>query len=115
MACGLLFAACNKEKPTIARITVVDEDGFVVPGVSVKLFANPAVPLGDPTRLDMTQFTDLTGVAEFDYTDFYQQGQAGFAVMDILAVKDTFAAEGIIKILEEEENYETVTLVPVTP
>lgn len=115
MASGLLFAACNKEKPTIARITVVDEDGFVVPGASVKLFANPAVPLGDPTRLDMTQFTDLTGVAEFDYTDFYQQGQAGFAVMDILAVKDTFAAEGIIKILEEEENYETVTLVPVTP
>ena len=33
MASGLLFAACNKEKPTIARITVVDEDTFTVNNV----------------------------------------------------------------------------------
>ena len=45
----------------------------------------------------------------------YKQGQSGFAVLDILATKDTFAAEGIIKILEEETNEEKVELVPATP
>ena len=42
-------------------------------------------------------------------------GQAGFAVMDIVSFKDTMVGQGIIKILEEETNNETVTLVPVTP
>ena len=35
-------------------------------------------------------------------------------MLDIFASYDTLAAEGIIKILEEEENEETVVLVPVT-
>ncbi len=115
LATGVLFAACNKEKPTIARITVVDENGTIVPLAYVRLFADPSIPLGDPTRLDMEMYTDSRGVAEFDYSDLYKQGQAGFAVLDILATKDTLAGEGIIKILEEEENEEKVTLVPVTP
>ena len=113
VAVALLLIDCNKEKPTKAMITVVDSTGAVVVGAYVKLFANPSFPIGDPTRLDKEAYTNSSGVAEFDYTDEYKQGQAGFAVLDILATKDTLAGEGIIKILEEEDNAEKVELQPV--
>ncbi|MCC7501215.1 MAG: hypothetical protein IT229_01715 [Flavobacteriales bacterium] len=110
-----LFAACNKEKPTTAIITIQDESGAPIPEAYVKLYANPTYPIGDPSRLTQEKMTDAAGPASFDYTDFYKQGQAGFAVMDIVSFKDTMVGQGIIKILEEETNNETVTLVPVTP
>ncbi|MBP6312995.1 MAG: hypothetical protein WAR83_15225 [Flavobacteriales bacterium] len=106
------FAACNKEKPTKVLISVKMEDGSKVAGAEVKLFANPAVPAGDYTRLNKTAVTDLSGVAEFDYTDFYEQGQSGFAVLDIETTVDTLFGEGIVKILEEETSEETVFLLP---
>lgn len=111
--CAVVLSACNKEKPTKAVIVVKDQAGAVVPGALVKLFANPSFPLGDPTRLNKEVVTNSAGRAEFDYSDFYKQGQAGFAVLDILALKDSLAGEGIIKILEEETNEESVILLPV--
>lgn len=106
----LVATACNKEDPTTAVITVQDADGYPVEGAYVRLFANPAVPLADPTRLRQEAMTNGSGKAEFDYSGFYEQGQAGFAVLDILTFKDTLYAEGIIKILEEETNEETLTM-----
>jgi len=111
--CAVVVSACNKEKPTKAVIIVKDQAGAVVPGVAVRLFANPSFPLGDPTRLNLEGVTTASGRVEFDYTDFYKQGQAGFAVLDILAIKDSLAGAGIIKILEEETNEETVVLLPI--
>lgn len=116
VAVALLFVDCNKEKPTKAFIKVVDSTDTPVAGVYVKLYGNPSMPINPPPdRLDKEAYTNSSGVAEFDYTDEYKQGQAGFAVLDILATKDTMAAEGIIKILEEEENEEKVELRPVAP
>jgi len=54
--------------------------------------------------------TKANGTVEFDYTGLYEQGQAGFAVLDILTFRDTMYAEGIIKILEEETNEETLIM-----
>ena len=111
----VVLSGCNKEKDTIARITIVKENGQPVTEAYVKLYANPAFPLGDATRLTQEKLTDSRGMAEFDYSGFYEQGQAGFAVLDIVSFKDSMVGEGIIKILEEEVNEETVTLIPVTP
>ena len=105
-----LFAACNKEKPTTAVVIVKDAAGSTVADVHVKLFANPPLPLGDQTRLNKEAYTDGSGRAEFDYSDFYEKGQSGFAVLDILCTKDTLIGEGIIKILEEETTEEVVFL-----
>ena len=110
-----LFAACNKEKPTTAIITVQDESGAPLAEAYVKLYANPTTPIGDPSRLTQEKMTDALGHASVDYTDFYKQGQAGFAVLDIVSFRDSMVGQGIIKILEEETNNETVVLVPVTP
>lgn len=64
-------------------------------------------------RLTREEMTDSRGHARFDYTQQYKQGQAGFAVLDIVSFKDSAVGEGIIKILEEEVNEETVKLTPV--
>lgn len=107
------MSSCNKEEPTIAVVVVQYEDGTPVVGATVKLFADPTFPLGDPNRLDKENSTDAAGRAEFDYTDFYEQGQSGFAVLDILATRDTLLGEGIIKIIEEETAEEIVILLPI--
>ncbi len=105
-----MFAACNKEKPTTAVIIVKHADGTTVADAYVKLFANPPLPLADQTRLNKEGYTDGSGRATFDYSEFYVKGQSGFAVLDILCSKDSLIGEGIIKILEEENNEEVVFL-----
>ncbi|MBK9176315.1 MAG: hypothetical protein IPM46_08245 [Flavobacteriales bacterium] len=109
---AMFLPSCTKEQPTTAIIKVVKEDGTVVSDAFVKLYADPQFPLGDPNRLTKEKYTNGAGEAEFDYTDFYEQGQSGFAVLDILCTYDTLVGEGIIKIEEEETNRETVILLP---
>ena len=113
VAVAVLVSACNKEKPTTVIITVKNQQDAVVSGALVKLFANPSFPLGDPTRLNMESTTNSAGQVTFDYTEFYKLGQAGFAVLDITATKDTLVGLSIIKVLEQETNEETVVLEPV--
>lgn len=108
---SFVLPACNKEKPTTVVITVKDADGSPVSDAYVKLYANPAVPLKpDLTRMLKEGMTKANGTVEFDYTDLYEQGQAGYVVMDILTFRDTMYAEGIIKVLEEETNEETLIM-----
>ena len=110
---GLMVVAisgCKKDQQTIATITVVNADGEAVPGASVRLYAvsseTPAPP--QDVRFDTTQVTNGTGKVSFDFTDYYQEGQAGFAVLDIEAKKGSLEGEGIIKIEEMKTNEETV-------
>lgn len=110
LAVGL--GGCKKPKDTKAVITVLDGNGMPVEGAYVKLYADPIPPLQpDFSRLNMEANTGSDGTATFDYTSFYKQGQAGFAVLNILAQKDTLTGQGIIRIEEEQTNDETVTLV----
>lgn len=108
---GAGLGACNKEKDTKATITVLDSTGAVVPGAYVKLFANPVSPLqADFSRLTKEGTTSSDGKVTFDYSEFYKRGQAGFAVLDILAQKDSLSGEGIIRIEEEQTNEESVVV-----
>lgn len=114
LALALGFGACNKEKDTTALITVHDEAGLVVPGAYVKLYANPVDPLKpDYSRLTMEGTTNEKGQVLFNYSDFYKRGQAGFAILDIHAEKDSLAGDGIIRIEEEKSNEELVVLEPI--
>jgi len=45
-----------------------------------------------------------------DFSEYYEQGQAGFAVLNIEATSDTSIVEGIIKIDPETVNQETLIL-----
>jgi hypothetical protein len=104
------ISSCKKEKPTIAIITVNDQTGAPAYNAHVKLFANPPLPTGDQTRLNKEGYTDGSGRVSFDYSEFYEKGQSGFAVLDILATKDGITGRGIIKITEEVTNEEIVVL-----
>ncbi|MFT3884492.1 MAG: hypothetical protein QM724_03405 [Flavobacteriales bacterium] len=109
-----LAPACNKEKDTTATITVQTANGTRVEGAHVKLFADPHPPQqSDYSRLNKEGVTDSKGQVRFDYTDLYKRGQAGLGVLSILSTKDSTAGEGVIKIVEEEANEETVTLVHI--
>ncbi|MCC6839009.1 MAG: hypothetical protein IT230_02495 [Flavobacteriales bacterium] len=108
---GAGLGSCNKEKDTKATVTVLDSAGAAVNGAYVKLYADPVDPLqADFTRLTKEGTTGSDGKVIFDYSEFYKRGQAGFAVLDILATKDSLSGEGIIRIEEEQDNEETVVV-----
>ncbi len=111
-----VLSSCNRYKvePTKALIRVVDMDGAPVRFSKVRIYALPSEfpPPSNAVRFDTCGVTSTDGSIEFDFSPYYQSGQAGFAVLDIMACKDGQFAEGIIKISEEANNEETVTLVP---
>lgn len=109
---AIAVSGCKKDQQTIATITVVNSDGEAVPGASVRLYAVPSEtpPPPNDIRFDTTQVTNGTGKVSFDFTDYYQEGQAGFAVLDIEASKGSDEGEGIIKIEEKKVNEETVVI-----
>ena len=114
---GLIIAAgmvgCRKEAPTVAKIEVVDTSGAVVPNAMVRLYPTPTVLEHGAIIIDDTLFTGIDGIATFDYTDQFNLGQAGFAVLDIeVRSGDSLYGEGIIKIEQEVTSEETVILQP---
>ena len=109
---AMAVAGCTKDQQTIATVTVVNDDGEPVPGASVRLYAvsSETPPPPNEIRFDTTQVTNGTGKASFDFTDYYEKGQAGFAVLDIEASKGSLEGAGIIKIEELKINEETVVI-----
>ena len=108
LVAGFGLASCKKEAPTTARIIVKDADGNKVPNAEVRLFPGYDDITGSVV-LDHTLHTDLDGDCIFNYTDYFNLGQAGFALLDIEVNKDDeLFGDGIIKIEEEKHNEETV-------
>jgi len=109
---GVVLNGCKKDQQTIATISVVNADGEAVPGASVRLYAvsSETPPPTNELRFDTTQVTNGTGKVSFDFSDYYKEGQAGFAVLDIEASKGSLSGEGIIKVEEMKTNDETVII-----
>tara|TARA_R100000951_G_scaffold95195_1_gene84179 strand:- start:13 stop:390 length:378 start_codon:yes stop_codon:yes gene_type:complete len=108
---ALSFNSCRKKADSIAKITVRDSQNALVSNATVVLFGTPSEPGNTNIRRD-TLSTNSEGVASFDYNEVYQLGQAGVAVLDIVAYKDNLYGEGIIQIEEETENRATVFVQP---
>jgi len=103
--------SCRKEAPTVAVIKVVDTSGTVFPDAMVRLYPTPTINPHPGIIIDDTLFSDVNGEATFDYTDMYNLGQAGFAVLDIeVRSGDTLYGTGIIKVEAEKTSRETVIL-----
>ena len=80
----------------------------------VRLYPTPSTNPHPGIIIDDTLYSDNSGVATFDYTDMYNLGQAGFAILNIEARSgDTLLGEGIIKVEAEETSNETVVLQPL--
>jgi hypothetical protein len=113
---GIIAMSCNPEEDTIAEIIVVTSEGSRVPGAEVRMFGQGTIDddqVGD-IAIDRTQFTNSNGVAEFDYTEQYEPGQSGFAILDVEITFETpdstSFVNGIMKVVEEETTSKTFVL-----
>lgn len=113
---GIAIISCKEDKETIAQVIVVSQGGTRVPGAEVRMFGQGTVDddqVGD-IAIDRTLFTNSNGVAEFDYSDQYQPGQSGFAILDVeitFETPDSTAfVNGIMKVVEEETTAKTFVL-----
>ena len=96
------LSSCKKESPTVAKIKVVDTSGAAFPNAMVRLYPTPTGQAPGAIIIDDTSYTKIDGYASFDYTDMFNLGQAGFAVLDVeVRSGDSLSGEGIIKIEEE--------------
>ena len=112
------FSSCRKEKDTIATVLIVDSANNPKAGVFVRVYCPDATcsggTLGDNTNRTAT--TGADGKITFNYTEDFQLGQAGFAVLDVAvylteAAMDAYSpteTTGVIKIEEEVENEQTI-------
>lgn len=108
--------ACNKEEDTTAEVRVITENGTAVAGAEVRMFGQGTIDqseVGD-IRIDVTQFTASNGITTFDFSNLYVQGQSGFATLNVEITKEfpdsTAFLEGIMQVVEEEENRKTFIL-----
>ena len=85
------FSGCNEIEDTVAVVYV--DQTFI-----------------GELRFDTTQVTNAAGSVSFNFSEYYKQGQAGFAVLDIEATKGSLTGIGIIKIEEELTNEQTVIM-----
>ena len=99
--------SCYKPKSTIATITVLnDSNNSPVSGATVRLFYED--PTGVNTSIiDVQNETTAEGIVNFDFSEYYKDGQAGFAVLDI-EVNNTFV--GVVQIEERTTTEKTVYL-----
>ncbi len=113
---AIVFASCNKEEDTLAKVNVVTANGTPVPGAEVRLYGKGTIDTSQVgnIRIDRTQFTNANGLAEFDFSDLYQPGQSGFAILDVEITKEfpdsTVFRAFIMQIIEEKTNEKTFRL-----
>lgn len=112
LATLMLSSSCRKKEDTIARITVRDNGNQLVSGARVIVFGQSTTEPIQPVVLRDTAFTNSSGVASFNFNDVYQLGQAGVAVLNIVAEKDDLFGQGIIKVEQETESTTTVFIQP---
>jgi hypothetical protein len=107
---GVLFSStgCRKKKDTIAKVYVRDQSNDPVVGAQVVLKGTSTTTPSKPVELFDTTTTNGSGEAIFNFNDVYQLGQAGVAVLDIIATKDGAIGQGIIKVEQETTSEETV-------
>ena len=105
-----MFNSCDKEEETLVVITVKDIEGTPVQGALVRLFPEPSAEQPNELIGEVERTSDVAGEAIFDFSDYYEQGQAGLAVLNIEATKDTLAAQGIINIEPEQVNRQNIIL-----
>ncbi|MDA1335564.1 MAG: hypothetical protein O2818_01625 [Bacteroidetes bacterium] len=101
--------SCYEVEETIANVVVLNDLGAPVQGATVRLFAfGSGSGNGGEPRFDTTAVSNAAGMVTFNFSEFYVEGQAGFAVLDIEASKAALFGTGLIKIEEQMTNEATV-------
>ena len=104
----IVSTSCRKKLDTVANIYIKDENNASVSNAMVVLYGTNTQGTPQQVAVFDTAYTNLNGMATFNYNDLYQLGQAGVAVLNIDATKDGSTGQGIIKVEQEETSEETV-------
>jgi hypothetical protein len=103
-------SGCRKKKDTLAHIYVKNNSNQSVDNAMVVLYGTNTAGTPQQVAVFDTSYTNVEGLATFNFNEIYQLGQAGVAVLDIKAQKLNQVGIGIIKIEAEKLNEETVIL-----
>ena len=103
-------SGCRKKKDTLAHIYVKNNSNQSVDNAMVVLYGTNTAGTPQQVAVFDTAYTNIEGLATFNFNEIYQLGQAGVAVLDIKAQKLNQVGIGIIKIEAEKLNEETVVL-----
>ncbi|MFT4661346.1 MAG: hypothetical protein ACI8XB_001621 [Patiriisocius sp.] len=101
----LTLVSCRKEEDTIAIITVVDITNIPQAGFFVRMYGEGSDNNQGEVQeiaIDRDIITDGNGQAKFDFTDEYELGQAGFAVLNVSVTFNDTIYEGVLKVEPEE-------------
>lgn len=101
-----LFSGCRKKKDTIAKVFVRNSTGDGVATTTVIL--KGVSTTSKASNFADTAVTNSSGEAIFNLNDLYKLGQAGVAVLDITATKNTTVTTGVIQVEQETVSEATV-------
>jgi hypothetical protein len=103
-------SGCRKKKDTLAHVYVKNNTNQSVDNAMVVLYGTNTAGTPQQVAVFDTSYTNVEGLATFNFNEIYQLGQAGVAVLDIKAQKLNQVGIGIIKIEAEKLNEETVVI-----
>ena len=107
------LSACRKKMDTVAHIYVKDETNASVSNAMVVLYGTNTQSTPQQVAVFDTAYTNLNGLATFNYNELYQLGQAGVAVLDIKAQKGNKTGQGIIKIDNQTASLDNIEVLDV--
>ena len=117
ISCILLIGfsvSCDEPQETIGIITVEDIKGDPVHGALVRVYGDPSdtIYATKKVRVDKEGMTDAAGQVQFNFEEYYEDGQSGLMVLDIEVKKDSLSAEDYIEIVHGKKNKKNVVIEP---
>jgi hypothetical protein len=104
--------SCEKKKDTFVRVYVTDSSGNSVPDANVRLYGQPSdtVYVSEVSLYDLEEVTDSDGKAVFSFSEFYQSGPDGFAILKAEVTSTLGTGSGLVKLIESETSDISITV-----
>lgn len=108
----IAISSCEKPVDSQVRITVKDNAGNELSGIVVKLYgeSTDSVYVNKLSLYDLEETTNDGGLVVFDFNDFYDQGDNGFAILTVEVARDTNIYKSLVKVIEGETISKEITL-----
>jgi hypothetical protein len=98
------ISGCYKKQDTILQVYVRDSSGVVVEGAKVDVFAEPTTTSNNALQINMTELTDESGTATFNFNEIYKSGQTGTAIVKAKATYYSKTGQKVVQVIEETNN-----------
>jgi hypothetical protein len=107
----LFLSSCYKKRDTTLKVYVVNSNGTSVEGANVIVFGEPTDTSNlNQLSINFEKTTNKSGVAFFNFNDFYNSGQTGLAILKVKATYLNKTGQNTTQIEEEVDNECFVTI-----